>query len=32
MGMMDQRLPPGVEHREEPDLRAEVLRVGRDGP
>jgi hypothetical protein len=31
MRMMHQRLPPGVEAGEEPDLRAEMMRIARDG-
>ena len=29
---MDQRLPPRVQHREEPDRRTEVPRIGRNDP
>jgi hypothetical protein len=32
MGMMHQGLSPRVQHGEEPDLRAQMLRIGRDGP
>lgn len=31
MGMMEERLSPGVEHGEEADCRAEVARIGGDG-
>jgi len=31
MGVMEKILAPGVEHREEADLRAQMLGVGRDG-
>ena len=30
MRMMDQRLAPGMEHSEEPDLSAKMLRIGGD--
>ena len=32
MGMMAEVLPPGVKHREKPDLRAEMPPIGSDGP
>ena len=31
MGMRDERLAPGVEHREEADRGAEMLRIGGNG-
>ena len=31
MGMVEKSLSPGMEHREESDLRAQMLGVGRNG-